>query len=197
MKFIILLILASISGYAIFIYFRLGAQVKITQNSYKDIDAPLEDRYGLLESLINTINNQPDYVHTNLEKVIALRHTAVTTHANGEEVPRRFAENQISIIISELNQNFEKYPDLKNNAYATELLKGIVNSESKLAYLREEYNNHVESCRSCKKIFLADVIASTFKNSLDINFSVWPLPDPRNGTGEAPTLKVNYSKLMR
>jgi LemA protein len=197
MKFIILLILASLSGYAIFIYFRINAQVKATKDSYKKIDAPLEKRYGLLESLSNTLSNHPDYAHTNLEKVITLRNNAVTTHANGDEIHRRFAENQISIIISELNSIFEKYPDLKKDAYATELHKTIIRSESNLAFLREEYNNHVESYRSCKKIFLADVIVSTFKNSLDINFSIWPLPDPRKGKGEAPTLTVNYSKLMR
>nr|WP_232220735.1 LemA family protein [Legionella tunisiensis] len=95
-----------------------------------------------------------DYEKTTLKDVVALRNQAQAAKAAGDEKARMAAENGISQIASGLNVVFEQYPDLKASSNVLQLQEEIVNTENKLAYSKQAYNDSIERYNAKKNPFL-------------------------------------------
>ena len=72
---------------------------------------------------------------------------------------------------------FEQYPDLKANQNALQLQEEIVNTENKLAYAKQAYNDSVERYNAKKKSFFESMVVSIFAAKLDFDFAYWSLPE--------------------
>ncbi len=94
-----------------------------------------------------------DYEQTTLKEVVALRNQAEQAKSSGNEQARIMAENKISDIASKINLVFEQYPDLKANQNCIQLQEEIVNTENKLAYAKQSYNDSIENYNATKKSF--------------------------------------------
>ena len=116
-----------------------------------------------------------DYEQSTLSKVVELRNKAQTAKDSGDANSRMQAENEISKIASNLNVVFEQYPDLKANQNAIQLQEEIVNTENKLAFAKQAYNDSIEQYNARKKSFPASFVVSTFKDKLDFEFPYWQL----------------------
>ena len=141
------------------------------RNNQKQIDIQLDRRFKVFESLINVVKKYMDYEQTTLKDVVALRNKAESARAAGDEKTRIAAENQISDIASHINLVFEQYPDLKANQNCLQLQEEIVNTENKLAYAKQSYNDSIENYNATKNHFYFDVV-STFKTKLDVDFLI-------------------------
>src|SRR5260221_14729801 len=126
------------------IYNRLIALMKAVRNNQKQIDIQLDRRFKVFESLINVVKKYMDYEKTTLKDVVALRNQAQQAKAAGNEQGRIDAENGISEIASKINVVFEQYPQLKANQNCMQLQEEIVNTENKLAYSKQSFNDSVE-----------------------------------------------------
>src|SRR5579871_262574 len=144
MSLLLLIIILAVLGYCVLIYNKLIAQIETVRNNQKQIDIQLDRRFKVFESLINVVKKYMDYEQTTLKDVVALRNQAQTAKANGDEAGRIEAENKISTIASNLNVVFERYPDLKANQNCMQLQEEIVNTENKLAYSKQAYNDAIE-----------------------------------------------------
>src|SRR5580693_4060966 len=175
MTLIILIILLLIIGYIILTYNRLIGQIETVRNNQKQIDIQLDRRFKVFESLINVVKKYMDYEQTTLKDVVALRNQAEHAKASGDEQARIAAENKISDIASHINVVFEQYPQLKANQNCLQLQEEIVNTENKLAYAKQSYNDSIESYNANKKAFFTSMIVSIFKSKLDFDFPYWQL----------------------
>ncbi len=175
---IIIIILAVILGAVVAIYNGLIALIEAVRNNEKQIDIQLDRRFKVFESLINVVKNYMDYEKSTLKEVVALRQQAQTAKVQGDTAHAMAAEDKISGILSGLNVVFEQYPDLKANQNALQLQEEIVNTENKLAYSKQAYNDSVERYNAKKKSLLQSVIVSTFPSKLDFNFPYWNLGGP-------------------
>ena len=61
-----------------------------------------------------------------------------------------------------INVVFEQYPDLKANQNVLQLQEEIVNTENKLAYAKQAYNDTVERYEAKKKSFFEAMIVNFF-----------------------------------
>lgn len=190
MSLIILLILLAIIAFGILTYNRLIAQIEAVRNNAKQIDIQLDRRFKVFESLINVVKNYMDYEKTTLKDVVALRSQANAAHASGNEAGRIDAENKISGIVSGLNLVFEQYPDLKANQNAMQLQEEITSTENKLAFAKQSYNDSIEIYNANKKSFPANVVVSSFKSNLDIDFPYWQLTGDKVAQLESYTVKM-------
>jgi LemA protein len=190
MSLIILVILAAIVAFVILTYNRLIAQIEAVRNNSKQIDIQLDRRFKVFESLINVVKKYMDYEQTTLKDVVALRSQAVAAHESGNEAARIAAENKISGIASNLNLVFEQYPDLKANQNCMELQEEIVSTENKLAFAKQSYNDSIEIYNANKKSFPANMIVSSFKDKLDIDFPYWQLTSDKVAEQESYTVKL-------
>ncbi|STX50323.1 LemA protein [Legionella busanensis] len=186
---VVLIILAILFFWAISIYNSLIALIEAINNNKRQIDIQLDRRFKVFQSLIETVKKYMDYEQTTLKDVVALRNQAQAARAAGDEKSRIAAENGISQIASGLNVVFEQYPDLKANQNVIQLQEEIVNTENKLAYAKQAYNDSVERYYAKKKSFVESMIVNFFSDKLDKEFEYWSLPEEQIKANENYTVK--------
>lgn len=187
---IVLIIIIVIGGFIVLTYNKLIALIEAIRNNQKQIDIQLDRRFKVFESLINVVKKYMDYEQTTLKDVVALRNQAQQAKARGDEKTRIAAENQISEIASKINLVFEQYPQLKANENCIQLQEEIVNTENKLAYAKQSYNDSIESYNASKKAFFTSMIVVMFKNKLDFDFPYWQLAEGKVAEQEGYTVKL-------
>ena len=187
---IFLIALILIGGFIVMTYNTLIAQIEATRNNQKQIDIQLDRRYKVFESLINVVKKYMDYEQTTLKDVVALRSQAEKAKASGDTATRVNAEDQISKIASNINLVFEQYPDLKANQNVMQLQEEIVNTENKLAYAKQSFNDSIEHYNATKKSFFTTVIVAMFRGKLDFDFAYWQLSADKVAAQEDYTVKL-------
>jgi LemA protein len=187
---IIIVILAVLAIWFVSIYNKLIRMIEEVNNNQKQIDIQLDRRFKVFESLISVVKNYMDYEKSTLKDVVALRNQAQQAKDTGNEQQRMDAENAISKIASNINLVFEQYPDLKANQNALQLQEEIVNTENKLAYAKQAYNDSIERYNAAKKSFFESMVVSMSPAKLDRNFVYWNLPEEKIAEQEAYTVKL-------
>lgn len=186
---VVLVIIALIFLWAIGIYNGLIHLIEAINNDQKQIDIQLDRRFKVFESLIDTVKKYMDYEQTTLKDVVALRNQAQAAKAAGDDQARIAAENGISQIASGLNVVFERYPDLKANQNVMQLQEEIVNTENKLAYAKQAYNDALERYNAKKKSFFESMVVNFFSSALNKDFAYWGLPEGQVQAKEDYTVK--------
>ncbi|KTD70154.1 MULTISPECIES: LemA family protein [Legionella] len=186
---VLLIIVVLVFLWAIGIYNTLIHLIEAINNDKKQIDIQLDRRFKVFESLIEAVKKYMDYEQTTLKDVVALRNQAQAAKAAGNEEARIAAENQISQIASGLNVVFERYPDLKASQNVMQLQEEIVNTENKLAYSKQAYNDGIERYNAKKKSFFESMVVSLFASALDKDFVYWGLPEEQIQAKEDYTVK--------
>ncbi len=185
-----LLVIAGVIGFTIMVYNKLIAQIEAINNNKKQIDIQLDRRFKVFESLIEVVKKYMDYEKTTLKDVVALRSQATQAAKDGNTPLQIEAENKISQIAGGLNLVFENYPDLKANQNAMQLQEEIVNTENKLAYSKQAYNDSIETYNATKKSFVESMIVSVFQSKLDKEFTYWGLSEEAIKQNESYTVKL-------
>lgn len=186
---ILLVIIAIVVIVVIGIYNSLIGLIEAVNNNKRQIDIQLDRRYKVFESLIETVKTYMDYEKTTLKDVVALRNQAQMAKAAGDEQGRIAAENGISQIAAGLNLVFEQYPNLKASQNVLQLQEEIVNTENKLSYAKQAYNDSVERYYAKKKSFFESMIVGFYSSKLDKEFEYWSLPEEQIKAREDYTVK--------
>lgn len=174
---IFLVVVGLLFFYVVSIYNKLIAMIEAVNNNQKQIDIQLDRRYKVFESLIEVVKKYMDYEKTTLKEVVELRSQAKSAQDSGDVQGRMDAENAISKIASNINLVFEQYPDLKANQNALQLQEEIVNTENKLAYAKQAFNDSIEKYNATKKSFFESMIVTFFASKLDKIFQYWSLDE--------------------
>lgn len=188
--FLMLLVVAAVVIFlAIGMYNSLIALIEAVNNNLRQIDIQLDRRFKVFQSLIEAVKQYMDYEKTTLKDVVTLRNQAQAAKAAGDEAGRIAAENGISQIAAGLNVVFEQYPDLKASQNVLQLQEEIVNTENKLAYAKQAYNDSVERYEAKKKSFFESMIVGFYPAKLDKEFAYWSLPEEQIKAREDYTVK--------
>lgn len=191
MTFILLiLVIGGLLYYAISIYNRIIRMIEAVNNNKKQIDIQLDRRFKVFESLIEVVKKYMDYEKTTLKDVVALRGQAQQAASVGDEAARMQAENGISKIVSGINLVFEQYPDLKASKNALQLQEEIVNTENKLSYAKQAFNDSIEKYYATRKSFFESMVVGIFHDKLDKVFEYWSLPEEEIEKKEEYTVKL-------
>lgn len=174
---VLAVVVIAVLVYVVIIYNRLIGYIEAIKNNQRQIDIQLDRRYKVFESLINVVRKYMDYEQTTLKDVVELRNQAQQAKQEGREQDRIDAENQISKVASGIDVVFEQYPDLKASQNAQQLQEEIVNTENKLAYAKQAYNDSIERYNAEKKSFFQSMIVPLFGNKLDKEFVYWNIPE--------------------
>ena len=188
--FSILVILVLVFMWSIGIYNKLIAMIEAINNNKKQIDIQLDRRFKVFESLIETVKKYMDYEKTTLKDVVALRNKAQSAKNSGDNQARMDAENGISKIASGINLVFEQYPDLKANQNVLQLQEEIVNTENKLSYAKQAFNDSIERYEAKKKSFFEAMVVSFFASKLDKVYEYWGISAEKAKEHEDYTVKL-------
>lgn len=177
LSYIIVGVIFLLFVWIIYIYNKLIRLIEAVDNNEKQIDIQLDRRFKVFESLINVVKKAMDFEKTTLTQVVELRNQSNQAKATGDSKARMTAENAISKIAGGINVIFEQYPDLKSNTNAMQLQEEIVNTENKLTFAKQAFNDSIEQYNVVKKSFFESIIVSIFSGRLDKDYAYWHLEE--------------------
>ena len=146
---IIIIILVAIVA----IYNGLVTARNKVKNAWAQIDVQLNRRADLIPNLVETVKGYAAHESSVFEDVTAAR--AGLMNANG-------ANNQLSSTLKTLFAVAENYPELKANENFKELQAQLAQTEDKIAYSRQFYNDTVLMYNNKCQTFPSNIFAGMF-----------------------------------
>ena len=151
---VILLVLMIISMYNNLV--RLRQKVK---NAWSQIDVQLQRRFDLIPNLVDTVKGYMKHEEGTLTKIAELR----TSWANATSVSEKAElDNQLSGTLKTIMAVSESYPELKANQNFSELQEELQNTENKISFSRQFYNDSVTIYNTKLEVVPSNIIASMF-----------------------------------
>lgn len=155
---IIIIILVAIVA-IVAIYNGLVTARNKVKNAWAQIDVQLNRRSDLIPNLVETVKGYATHESSVFEDVTAAR--AGLMNANGvKEIGE--ANNQLSNTLKTLFAVAENYPELKANENFKELQEQLAQTEDKIAYSRQFYNDTVLMYNNKCQTFPSNIFAGMF-----------------------------------
>ena len=129
------------------------------QNSYAQIDVQLKRRNDLIPNLVDTVKGYASHEKGVLEEVTKAR-TGMMNASNVEEASA--ADNQLTGALKTLFAVAEKYPNLKANSNFQQLQSELTDTEDKISYARQFYNDVVLKYNTTCQQFPSSILARLF-----------------------------------
>ena len=169
------LALLGLALWVVAIYNRLVALRNRYLNAFAQIEVQLKRRYDLIPNLVNTAKGYLQHERETLEAVTRARNEALSVleqvgaGAGGGEAMTRLAgaENALQSALGKLNVTLEAYPDLKADQTMQQLSEELTNTENRVAFARQGYNDAVMAYNSYRQSFPQVVLAGTFGHPAD------------------------------
>ena len=181
---IILGIIVLIILWIISIYNGLVKGRNKVRNAWSQIDVQLQRRFDLIPNLVETVKGYMKHEEGTLEKITALR----TSWANASTVAEKAElDNQLAGTLKTIMAVSENYPELKANENFAQLQADLKNTEDKLSFSRQFYNDTVTRYNTKLEVIPSNIIASMFNFKPEELFKV-DTPEAR------ANVKVNFDK---
>lgn len=130
------------------------------KNAWSQIDVQLQRRFDLIPNLVEAVKGYMDHENETLTKIAELR----TSWANASTVHEKAdLDNQLSGALKTIMAVSENYPDLKANQNFSELQEELRNTENKISYARQFYNDSVTMYNTKIQLVPTNIVAALFK----------------------------------
>ena len=169
MWWIILAIVVIIIIVIIAMYNSLVTMRQRVKNAWSQIDVQLQRRFDLIPNLVETVKGYMEHEADVLTKVTDLRSSWAEAKTVDEKAK---LDNQLSESLKTIMAVAENYPDLKANQNFSELQTELTNTENKISYSRQFYNDTVTRYNIKLETFPSNVIASVFNFKSENLFEV-------------------------
>ena len=129
------------------------------QNKWADVETQYQRRADLIPNLVNTVKGYAAHEKGVFEEVTKAR-TGVMNATTVEETSA--ADNQLTGALKTLFAVAENYPDLKANSNFQQLQSELSDTEDKISYARQFYNDVVLKYNNACQKFPSNIIAGLF-----------------------------------
>ncbi len=136
----------------------VGLRNKV-KDAWAQVDVLLKRRNDLIPNLVETVKGYAKHEKTTLNEVIEARNKAVNAQTPQEEME---TANQLTGALGRLFALAENYPDLKANTNFIDLQNNLKETEDKISYARQFYNDAVLVYKNKLEMFPSNIIASMF-----------------------------------
>jgi LemA protein len=158
-EIIILIIVLILVIYIIYQYNGLIQLRNRVKNAWSQIDVQLKRRADLIPNLVETVKGYAKHEKTVFENVTKARSSlmsAKTVQENAE------ANNMLTDSLKSLFAVAENYPELKASENFRQLQAQLSETEDKIAYSRQFYNDSVLMFNNKVQMFPSNILASLF-----------------------------------
>ncbi len=156
---IIIAVVVILAGYFMTTYNGLVKLRNMVKDQWAQIDVLLKRRADLIPNLVETVKGYAKHESETLEAVINARNKAVGAQTTEEEIK---ANGELSGALSRLFALAESYPDLKANQNFLDLQNNLKETEDKIAYARQFYNDAVLKYKNKLEVFPSNLVAGMF-----------------------------------
>ncbi|MDY0266880.1 MAG: LemA family protein [Methanimicrococcus sp.] len=156
---VVLLLLVGLVLVVVGMYNGLVKSRNFVENAWGQIDVQLKRRYDLIPNLVETVKGYAGHEKETLENVVKARSAMMGATTVAEKAE---ASNMLSSTLKSLFAVAENYPDLKANDSFLDLQKQLKESEDKIAYTRQFYNDTVTKYNIDIQTIPRNIIAGMF-----------------------------------
>ncbi len=134
------------------------ARIKV-DNAWSQIDVQLQRRFDLIPNFVETVKGYMTHESQTFEKIAELR----SSWANAGSVSEKAQlDNELSDTLKTIMAISENYPQLKANQNFSELSEELRNTENKISFARQFYNDSVTIYNTKLEVFPSNIIAGMF-----------------------------------
>ena len=166
--FIIAVILVSVFGITIFN--KLVRTRNQAKNGFAQIDVQLKRRHDLIPNLVEAAKRYLTHEEETLARVIGARNHAQGLQDSNQHQPDSMehmalfakAEGMLSKALGQFSAVVEAYPELKADSVIKELMDELTNTENRIGFARQHYNDSVMFYNNDREVFPNNLISTTF-----------------------------------
>lgn len=129
------------------------------RNSWSQIEVQLQRRFDLIPNLVETVKGYMKHEEETLTKVTELRTSWAKASSINEKAD---LDNKLSGVLKTIMAVSENYPDLKANQNFMNLEQELKETENKISYARQFYNDSVTIYNTKTETIPTNIIASLF-----------------------------------
>ena len=134
------------------------SRIKV-DNAWSQIDVQLQRRFDLIPNFVETVKGYMTHEKETFEKIADLR----TSWANTQSIAEKAnLDNELSTALKTIMAVSESYPDLKANQNFADLSEELRNTENKISFSRQFYNDTVTMYNTKLEVFPSNIIAGIF-----------------------------------
>lgn len=159
------------------------AKIKV-DNAWSQIDVQLQRRFDLIPNFVETVKGYMTHESETFEKITNLRTSWANSSSVGEKAK---LDNELSGALKTIMAVSENYPDLKASTNFSELSEELRNTENKISFSRQFYNDSVTMYNTKLEVFPSNIIANMF------NFKSKELFEAENDEARK-NVKVDFNK---
>lgn len=159
MVWVVLIILIILIVLIVFGYNQLIKLRNMVKDQWSQIDVLLKRRCDLIPNLVETVKGYAKHEKDTLEAVINARNKSVTANSINDST---VANSELTGALNKLFALSEAYPDLKANSNFIDLQKNLKETEDKIAYARQFYNDTVLKYNNKVEMIPTNIVALLF-----------------------------------
>ena len=159
MGWIILVVVVLLVIWVIAIYNGLVTARQKVENAWSQIDVQLQRRFDLIPNFVETVKGYMTHESETFEKIAQLRTSWANSSSVGEKAQ---LDGELSGALKTIMAVSENYPDLKANQNFADLSEELRNTENKISFSRQFYNDSVTMYNTKLEVFPSNIIAGMF-----------------------------------
>jgi LemA protein len=140
------------------------------KNGFAQIDVQLKRRHDLIPNLVETAKRYLTHEEETLTRVISARNHAQNLQDSNKHQPDSLehmalfakAEGMLSKALSQFSAVVEAYPELKADIMIKELMDELTNTENRIGFARQHYNDSVMFYNNDREVFPNNLVSTTF-----------------------------------
>ena len=165
---IALIVIVAIIAFVVVTYNGLVTARQKVKNAWSQIDVQLQRRFDLIPNFVESVKGYMTHEKDTLTKVTELR----SSWANATTVDEKAElNNQLSSTLKTIMAVSENYPDLKANQNFLDLQEELRNTENKISFSRQFYNDSVTMYNTKLEVFPSNIIAGWFNFTAETLFA--------------------------
>lgn len=169
---IIGVVVVVIAFYVITVYNGLVQARNKVRNGWSQIDVQLKRRFDMIPNLVETVKGYASHEKDIFEQFGKARGLYQQAQQTGDVAMAAQAERGVAGALSRLIMVQEAYPELKANENFKELMAQLKDTEDKIMFNRQFYNDTAMAFNNKAEVFPTNIIAKLFKFQLAKYFEV-------------------------
>ena len=157
---VLLVIVGLLIIYVISIYNSIVTLRNRAENGWAQIDTQLQRRFDLIPNLVETVKGYAKHESEVFDRVSTARAGMMNAKTVDEKAQ---ADNALTGTLKTLFAVAEAYPELKADANFRELQEELTNTENRVAFARQFYNDTVKRYNTGLQTFPRNIIAGIFR----------------------------------